>query len=516
MTPDVSGGTRQVAILITDQETGPVAARQRLLRSYSDQPGELTLWSEEFVGNINNKGRNDADGTLTNYKDHGFGFSLGMDVGSPRGGWYGGALSFYSGDVSETLPRNSITHEDWYMLTGYSDWRGKHVFLDTTGSLGYGTFTGNRSLDVGDQNRDAIGKRAGLLGSLGATGGVFLKYGGLDILPHVALDGLTTREEGYTESGGGDGLDLQVAPYYANSLRGSIGSDFKTSFGVLGATITTEARIGYRYDFVDTPVKRYSSGMYVRLAFAVAAHLETEILLVDEVLAVGDAAFQKKCLGQMGEVANKEGRTVLFVSHNMAMIENLCQRVIWLKDGRIAGDGAPNGVISSYLAELSQMSSTPLVHRTDRQGRGDVRAVTVELRDAAGEAVGHPVSGQQVVFRLRYRTEPGKVVRNCRVSITVHKAGALYFLLSTDLVDKTQIDLEGEGAIDLIVPELPLTAGTYDLTTYIQSGPDVQDWVDRAAEMSVTDGDFYGTGRNYPPDWRGATVLVHHSWRHHK
>jgi len=119
--------------------------------------------------------------------------------------------------------------------------------------------------------------------------------------------------------------------------------------------------------FVDTPVKRYSSGMYVRLAFAVAAHLETEILLVDEVLAVGDAAFQKKCLGQMGEVANKEGRTVLFVSHNMAMIENLCQRVIWLKDGRIAGDGAPNGVISSYLAELSQMSSTPLVHRTDRQ-----------------------------------------------------------------------------------------------------------------------------------------------------
>ena len=92
LTPDVSGGTRQVAILITDQETGPVAARQRLLRSYADQPGELTLWSEEFVGNINNKGRNDANGTLTNYKDHGFGFSLGMDVGSGRGGWYGGAL----------------------------------------------------------------------------------------------------------------------------------------------------------------------------------------------------------------------------------------------------------------------------------------------------------------------------------------------------------------------------------------------------------------------------------------
>lgn len=255
MTPDVSGGTRQVAILITDQETGPVAARQRLLRSYADQPGELTLWGEEFVGNINNKGRVDANGTLTNYKDHGFGFSLGLDAGSVRDGWYGGAISFYSGDVSETLPRASLTHEQWYMLTGYSDWRGKHVFLDTTGSLAYGSLNGNRSLIVGDQSRDAVGKRAALLGALGATGGVFLKYGFLSVMPHVGLDGLATREEGYTESGGGDGLDLQVAPYYANSFRGSIGSDFKTSFNLLGATISPEARLGYRYDFINAPVK---------------------------------------------------------------------------------------------------------------------------------------------------------------------------------------------------------------------------------------------------------------------
>ena len=126
------------------------------------------------------------------------------------------------------------------------------------------------------------------------------------------------------------------------------------------------------------------------------------------------------------------------------------------------------------------------------------------------------MSGQQLIFRLHYRCEPGKVTRNCRISITVHKAETPYFLLSTDLVDKTQIDLEGEGSIDFIVPELPLTASTYDLTTYIQAGPDIQDWVDRAAEMSVIDGDFYGTGRNYPPDWRGKTVLVHHSWRHQK
>lgn len=255
MTPDVSGGTRQVAILLTDQATGPVAARQRLLRSYADQQGELTLWSEEFVGNINNKGRADANGTLTNYKDHGFGFSLGLDSGSARGGWFGGAISYYSGDVSQTLPHNSLTHEQWYMLTGYSDWRGKHIFLDTNGSVAYGSLNGSRSLVVGDVSRTAVGKRAALMGALGATGGVFYKFGFLDILPHIALDGLTTREEGYTETGGGDGLDLQVAPYYANSLRGSIGSDFKTSFNLFGATVSPEARLGYRYDVVDSPVK---------------------------------------------------------------------------------------------------------------------------------------------------------------------------------------------------------------------------------------------------------------------
>jgi hypothetical protein len=254
-TPDVSGGTRQVAIMLTDQETGPTAARQRLLRAYGNTPGDLTLWSTEFVGNINNKGRVDADGTLTNYKDHGFGFAVGLDAGSPQGGWYGGALSVYSGDVSETLPRDSLTHEFWYMLTGYTDWRGKHVFLDTTGTVGYGSLDGNRDLIIGNQARDAQGKRAALMGALGATTGAFFNFVGVQITPHIALDGLASREEGYTENGGGDGLDLQIAPTYANSLRGSVGSDFATNFDLWGATITPEARFGYRYDAVNMPVK---------------------------------------------------------------------------------------------------------------------------------------------------------------------------------------------------------------------------------------------------------------------
>src|SRR5947209_4788617 len=101
--------------------------------------------------------------------------------------------------------------------------------------------------------------------------------------------------------------------------------------------------------FLDTPVKRYSSGMYVRLAFAVAAHLEPEILVVDEVLAVGDAAFQKKCLGKIGEVSRKDGRTVLFVSHNMGIVRNICPRAVWLDQGTIRADGASNSVVEQYL-----------------------------------------------------------------------------------------------------------------------------------------------------------------------
>ncbi|MCS6814018.1 MAG: ABC transporter ATP-binding protein [Cyanobacteria bacterium] len=109
--------------------------------------------------------------------------------------------------------------------------------------------------------------------------------------------------------------------------------------------------------YIDTPVKRYSSGMYVRLAFAVAAHLEPEILIVDEVLAVGDAIFQKKCLGKIEEVSTTEGRTVLFVSHNMSTILELCQRVILLKDGQLLESGQPNAVIETYLAEAAEKLS---------------------------------------------------------------------------------------------------------------------------------------------------------------
>src|SRR5262249_36968846 len=140
--------------------------------------------------------------------------------------------------------------------------------------------------------------------------------------------------------------------------------------------------------FLDTPVKRYSSGMYVRLAFAVAAHLEPEILVVDEVLAVGDAEFQKKCLGKMSEVASGEGRTGLFVSHSMAAVLNLCTQAILLDGGRIFTQGRVNDVVSAYMSGLSSQPSHLLSSRTDRKGSSVIRFREVRLRSGADAAHG--------------------------------------------------------------------------------------------------------------------------------
>ncbi|RME47458.1 MAG: ABC transporter ATP-binding protein, partial [Chloroflexi bacterium] len=178
------------------------------------------------------------------------------------------------------------------------------------------------------------GEVVGIIGRNGAGKSTLLKI----------LSRITEPTSGRAEIHGRVGSLLEVGTGFHPELTG------RENIYLNGAILGMRKReIDRKFDeivafaeiekFIDTPVKRYSSGMYVRLAFAVAAHLEPEILLVDEVLAVGDAAFQKKCLGKMGDVA-KEGRTVLFVSHNMAAITSLCQRAIWLEEGKIKEDGS--------------------------------------------------------------------------------------------------------------------------------------------------------------------------------
>jgi len=263
--------------------------------------------------------------------------------------------------------------------------------------------------------------------------------------------------------------------------------------------------------FIDTPVKHYSSGMSLRLAFAVAAYLEPEILVVDEVLAVGDAAFRKKCLGKMEDVT-KEGRTLLFVSHDMSAIQNLCPRTILIDKGRVMSDGPTHEVIATYLKSLQELAEVDLTDRADRRGEGKVRFTKIEILDKNYRPVEYPRSKEKIIIRLHYKSKDSHEFRRCRASISVMGYGHIYFLLSTELVNNKELIVKDEGFLDCIIGELPLSGGEYYLCTYLETNKIEQDYVEAAARISVVDGDFYGTGRNYAPGWAGLTVLVRHQW----
>lgn len=269
--PDVTGSARAIAISLTDQGSGEVGARQRALRMYAGQDGDTTLWGQEFTQDLNVGNKTEAGG----YDDTGFGFVLGADGGSPRTGRYGVAFQFYSGDTHEKSPRTDTTNSEWLMLTGYTDWRGKGFFLDSQGSIGYAQLKGQRFINVGpvggglctsessvdcDVSRDARGDRSAEFLSGGVTSGVLLAAGGLLFTPQVSLDGLTMREEGYTEDSNTstvtvakdqDGFDLTVKPNYMNSLRAFAGADLREDLNLGDFYLQPEVRAGYRYDFID-------------------------------------------------------------------------------------------------------------------------------------------------------------------------------------------------------------------------------------------------------------------------
>lgn len=260
--PTVNGGSRALAVALTDQATGAIGARQRILRTYGKQAGESTLWGVEYAQFIKDPGDTSVGGK-SGYKDHGFGFSLGADGGSASSGWYGGALTFYTGDIGEIGDRSGQAQTEWYMLSGYTDWRGRGLFLDTNLSVGVVQFKGKRNLniDLGTTtfSRTALNKHIGVYLAGGFTTGAILKYAGTTITPQLSVDGLTMRENGYTESGGGpvggDGFDLAVGASYSNSLRAFLGTDLRQDIDLGSFFLQPEARIGYRYDFVGSPQK---------------------------------------------------------------------------------------------------------------------------------------------------------------------------------------------------------------------------------------------------------------------
>lgn len=262
--------------------------------------------------------------------------------------------------------------------------------------------------------------------------------------------------------------------------------------------------------FLDTPVKRYSSGMYVRLAFAVAAHLEPEILIVDEVLAVGDIAFQEKCLGKMGDIA-QSGRTVLFVSHNLAAVTSLCSRLCLLENGLMTASGLPQSVIEKYLNQLQSVSGTNISERTDRHGDGKLRMTRITFKDTAELPIEAAMSGQDIIIELIYTSENETNLKNVSFSLGIYSAlGQFLVFCGNEMIGVSFKQLASNGKIVCRIPRLPLTPGRYVLNLYCEVNGVLADWVQQAYFFSVAAGDFFGTGSLAPASHGG--VLVPHSW----
>lgn len=264
-------------------------------------------------------------------------------------------------------------------------------------------------------------------------------------------------------------------------------------------------------NFLDTPVKRYSSGMYVRLAFAVAAHLEPEILIVDEVLAVGDSAFQKKCLGKMNEISNKDGKTILFVSHNMAAIQNLCNKAFVLKNGRIEFPlQDTNTAVKNYIKDSISLSKTSIADRADRTGEGKIRFVNIRLKDKDGNELNGVQSGQDIIFSVETKQEQERMT-NISVSLSLYSdEGKYMFTLANHIAEEAFESVKSGQTINCRVNRFPVTKGDYVMNIVLYKDGIIQDYITEAYGFTVHATDFYNNGKVLNDT--EPSVLIGNTW----
>jgi lipopolysaccharide transport system ATP-binding protein len=361
--------------------------------------------------------------------------------------------------------------------------------------------------DVSLEVRD--GEVVGLLGRNGAGKSTLLKILAQITAPTHGCVRLRGRVASLLEVGTGFHPDMTGRDnvYLNGSILGMTRREVQQRFDQIVEFSGIE-------EFIDTPVKRYSMGMRVRLAFAVAAHLDPEILLVDEVLTVGDAGFQQKCLGKLGEVS-RSGRTVLLVSHNAAAVESLCQRGILLERGRVVFDGTQTDALEAAVAGRAALIQD-LQHRSDRGGSGEVRITSMEIRGRGSSGPARPRAGSPLEIALTFERHSSATFPRVAAQISVtDRLGAPIFTHANWLTGDLFPGLPARGTFVCELPRLPLIAGHYHVSFRIMAemrpNGTILDEVESAAELHVESGDFFGSGQLPGP--RMGSTLVEGTWR---
>ncbi len=341
------------------------------------------------------------------------------------------------------------------------------------------------------------GEAIGIIGRNGAGKSTLLKILSRITEPTEGRVTLNGRTSSLLEIGTGFHPELTGKEniFLNGAVLGMSRSEIKKKFGDIVEFSGVEK-------FLDTPVKRYSSGMYLRLAFAVAAYLEPDILIVDEVLAVGDAEFQKKCLGKMDEVSRHQGRTVLFVSHDMRAIQRLCSRLIYLKDGRLDFEGTVEAGLTTYASSLRSPAET--------------RNRLFATRDTSNKKAW--ISGFEVTqakdnrgLQLTIVTEASERIEKTEIAAGINDTmGARIITLHSRFMDQ-QFNLEkGTNEFVCSVRDFVLKPGSYTLTIFLGNKYETLDYLDSPADFEVGDQSFYPGG--IVPDSSQGYMMANHSW----
>lgn len=349
------------------------------------------------------------------------------------------------------------------------------------------------------------GEAVGVIGRNGAGKSTLLK-----ILARVVVP-----TEGRAEIHGRAGSILEIGTGFHPELTGR--DNIYLSGAILGMR---KREVDRRFDeivafseieqFLETPVKRYSSGMYVRLAFAVAAHLETDVLLVDEVLAVGDAEFRAKCMSKMATTV-AEGRTIFFVSHNLEAVQSLCSRALLIRRGQVAVDGTVEEAVQEYLAYLNTGSSTAFTENLERSGNGKVRLTGARVLTESYQPTSNLVAGSLAIFEFTYENPSG--AKSCRLAFTIfNQLGIAATNCDTTMADGAPTQLGESGRFRCVVPDIPLPIGQYRLAVTLESEGHPSDAMPNALVFNVESSTFFASGRS--PHMRYGSCMVMHHWEH--